>query len=53
MLQFLDYTFFLNANGDITMDSELSPDALEVKAGDKFEVVITPNNGIIFKKLPN
>lgn len=33
------------------MDAELSPDTLQVQTGDKFEVVVVPGVGIVFKKL--
>jgi hypothetical protein len=33
------------------MDGELTPDQLQVKTGDKFEVVIVPTVGIVLKKI--
>lgn len=50
-IRFVDYTFALTSDGDIVMDEELQPDQLNVKPGDKFEVVFAPGIGIVFKKL--
>ena len=52
-MRFVDYTFALASTGDIVMDEELTPDQLGVKAGDKFEVVLVPGIGIVFKKIEN
>ena len=52
-MRFVDYTFALTSTGDIVMDEELTPDQLGVKAGDKFEVVLVPGIGIVFKKIEN
>jgi len=49
---FMDYTFSVMSNGDIYMDNELDPAALNVKTGDKFEAVIVPTVGLIFRKIP-
>jgi hypothetical protein len=48
---FVDYNFKLGADGSIFFDEELEPDQLGVKTGDKFEVILAPGVGIIFKKL--
>jgi hypothetical protein len=34
------------------MDEELNPEALNVKNGDRFEAIIVPTIGLVFKKLP-
>ena len=52
MITFLDYNFNLTPAGDIFMDPELKPEQLEVQTGDKFEVVVVPGVGVVFKKLP-
>lgn len=49
---FMDYTFSVMSNGDIYMDAELDPAALNVKTGDKFEAVIVPTVGLVFRKIP-
>lgn len=46
---FVDYTFSL-AGDNIVMDPELTPDHIKVNTGDRFEVVVTENNQIIFVK---
>ena len=51
LLRFVDYSFSLSTSGDIYMDSELSPDQLQVETGDKFEVVVVPGVGVVFKKI--
>jgi hypothetical protein len=51
LLHFMDYFFTLCSSGDIIMDRELDPTHLNVKTGDKFEVVIVPDIGIVFKKI--
>ena len=48
---FVDYTFRLETDGSILFDQELSPNQLRVSEGDKFEVVIIPNAGIVFRKV--
>ena len=48
---FVDYNFKLGADGSIFFDEELEPDQLGVQTGDKFEVILAPGVGIIFKKL--
>ncbi len=52
VMWFMDYTFSVMSNGDIYMDNELDPAALNVKTGDKFEAVIVPTVGLIFRKIP-
>ena len=48
---FVDYTFTLLPDGSILLDPELCPKSLKVETGDKFEVVLGPDNGVFFKKL--
>ena len=48
---FVDYNFKLAPDGSIFFDEELVPDQLGVQTGDKFEVILAPGVGIIFKKL--
>ena len=50
-LKFCDYTFTLMSNGDIVMDDEITAAKLEVKSGDLFETVITPDGIVVFKKM--
>ena len=50
-MTFLDYVFSLMSDGSIVMDPELKPDSIKVKNGDKFEIVITPEGTIVFKKI--
>ena len=50
-VRFVDYTFAVTSEGNIIMDSELTPEQIHVKAGDKFEVVLAPGIGIILKKI--
>ena len=50
-VRFVDYTFAITSEGNIVMDSELMPEQIQVKAGDKFEVVLAPGIGIVFKKI--
>ena len=47
----VDYIFSVTKDGDIVMDQELTPDILNVKQGDQFEVVFAPGIGIILKKI--
>ena len=50
-LKFCDYTFTLMSNGDIVMDDAITADKLEVKSGDLFETIITPDGVVVFKKM--
>lgn len=50
-MKFLDYWFSITSNGDIIMDEELTPDILNVKQGDQFEIVLAPGIGVILKKI--
>lgn len=50
-IRFIDYWFSLTSNGDIVMDQELTPDILNVKQGEQFEVVFAPGIGVILKKI--
>lgn len=52
VMWFADYTFSVMSNGDIYMDEELDPKALNVKTGDKFEAIIVPTVGLVLRKLP-
>ncbi len=52
VLRFMDYTFTVSSLGDIVFDEELDPKALNVKTGDKFEAVIVPAVGLVFRKSP-
>jgi hypothetical protein len=49
-MKFCDYTFTLMSNGNIVMDHELDSTKLNVKTGDSFEVVITPDGVVVFQK---
>ena len=48
---FVDYIFRKGVDGSIFFDEELNPDQLDVKAGDRFEVVLVPGVGIVFQKM--
>ena len=48
---FVDYNFKLGPDGSIFFDEELTPELLGVSSGDKFEVILAPGVGIIFKKI--
>lgn len=50
-VRFIDYWFSLTSDGSIVMDAELTPDVLNVKQGDQFEVVIVPGVGVVLKKI--
>jgi hypothetical protein len=50
-MTFLDYWFTLTSGGDIIMDKELTPELLNVEQGDRFEVVIVPDTGVVLKKI--
>ena len=53
-IRYAFYDFTVTEDGSIVWDSELSPEQLRVKPGDKFEVVFVPGNtNIVFKKLEN
>lgn len=51
VLHFMDYTFTVYSSGDIYMDRELDPAYLNIKSGDKFEAIIVPDVGLVFKKI--
>lgn len=46
---FVDYVFSL-VDDNILMDAELTPEHINVKDGDKFEVVVN-NNQVLFRKI--
>ena len=48
---FVDYIFTLKPDGSIVMDPELIPAKIYVQPGERFEVVVTPLNSVILKKL--
>jgi hypothetical protein len=50
-VKFIDYWFSLTSDGSIVLDEELTPDVLNVKQGDQFEVVIVPGIGVVLKKI--
>lgn len=47
---FVDYVFDLLPDGSIMMDKELSAKSLQVKTGDKFEVFVSFDGRIVFRK---
>ena len=49
-VRFLGYTFTLSVSGDIIFE-EITPEQLMINTGDKFEAVVVPTIGIVFKKL--
>lgn len=49
--RFGDYTFTLMPSGNLVLDDQLLPSQLGITSGDQFEVVITPDNIIILKKM--
>jgi hypothetical protein len=48
---FVDYVFDLMPDGSILMDKELSAKSLQVKNGDRFDVYISFDGRIIFRKI--
>ena len=52
-ITFVDYTFKLETDGSILFDQELKSHQLGVTNGDKFEVVVIPEVGIVFRKTLN
>ena len=50
---FVDYVFDLMPDGSILMDKELSAKSLQVETGDRFEVHVSFDGRIIFRKFPN
>jgi len=48
---FVDYVFDLLPDGSIMMDKELSSKSLQVKTGDKFEVFVSFDGRIVFRKV--
>lgn len=50
---FVDYVFDLMPDGSILMDKELSAKSLQVKTGDRFEVHVSFDGRIIFRKIPD
>lgn len=50
---FVDYVFDLMPDGSILMDKELSAKSLQVKTGDQFEVHVSFDGRIIFRKVPH
>ena len=49
---FVDYVFDLMPDGSILMDKELSAKSLQVETGDRFEVHVSFDGRIIFRKCP-
>ena len=49
-MKFIDYYFDLLPDGSIMMDSELYPNSLQVKQGDKFITKIIDNKIFLFKE---
>ena len=45
------YTFKQLKDQSILLDSELDISKIDLKTGDKFEVVIVPGTGILLKKI--
>ena len=50
---FVDYDFDLMPDGSILMDKELSAKSLQVKTGDRFEIYVSFDGRIIFRKVPD
>lgn len=48
---FVDYVFDLMPDGSILMDKELSAKSLQVETGDLFEVHVSFDGRIIFRKV--